>query len=485
MSCGAFRPPVALSSRATAFHARAEVAGTSRYKMTARSDCQIAFMSLCDSDSVVSSCQSFGLRTGCEFTRTKFSLPAGLEALAIRWQRERSLFRFRFPDLLTLRSLGSAPAVVSTRKSVEPLNVSPVPSVFAPGPELPFLKCRPATPVMESEIETGITPPNHPLVAEVGYKRYQKIVSYFADYPARSLMSDHNRAVLFALIGKFRPRAVAEIGTLYGGTAEVIARALWENGGGELHTADPFGEKRIPPILASWPAELRQRTHFYAMNSMQFLLELQQREIPVDMVLVDGNHDYEFALFDLQMAARLLAPGGIILMDNAEQTGPLRASLEFIRANPAWRELGSALASHDAANPFRGNRVSVPETSLIVLQAPTTLSISVGPVSSAQQSVSASRVCGFDLNLPAQKTSGVLHYQSIFRAFYGGGEVPEIKVIGHVDIDVDGSPLRIEHSFETPLEVNPGGRNTFEMELCWVSHSGAPFLALTSFPAPV
>jgi hypothetical protein len=53
------------------------------------------------------------------------------------------------------------------------------------------------------------------------------------------------------LIRTLRPQAVAEVGTLFAGTTEVMARALWENGSGVIHTADPYGADRCPEIIAS------------------------------------------------------------------------------------------------------------------------------------------------------------------------------------------------------------------------------------------
>jgi len=80
---------------------------------------------------------------------------------------------------------------------------------------------------------------------------------YFANYPRQSLMSDHSRTVLFSLVQMHRPQVVVEIGTLYAGTTEVLARALWENGDGIIYTTDPFGAERCPDIIATWPVELR------------------------------------------------------------------------------------------------------------------------------------------------------------------------------------------------------------------------------------
>ncbi len=72
-------------------------------------------------------------------------------------------------------------------------------------------------------------------------RTYSDLVAYFKGWPRHSFMTDDSRAVLYALIRILRPRMVVEIGTLFAGTAQVMARALWENGEGMLHTTDPFG----------------------------------------------------------------------------------------------------------------------------------------------------------------------------------------------------------------------------------------------------
>ena len=152
-----------------------------------------------------------------------------------------------------------------------------------------------------------------------------ELSAYFRDYPPTSLMGDRSRAMLFALVRMQRPAVAAEVGTYHGGGAEIITRALWENGGGFLHTTDPFGADRCPEILARWPGELRRLVEFHPLNSMDFFLKLHHRRVALDFVLVDGDHDYELALFDLQMAARLLRPGGIVVMNIDKGAGTASA----------------------------------------------------------------------------------------------------------------------------------------------------------------
>ncbi len=258
---------------------------------------------------------------------------------------------------------------------------------------------------------------------------YAEALAYLTDYPPRSLMSDNSRAVLFSLIRILRPTYIAEIGTLYAGTTEVLARACWENNWGIIYTADPFGGERCPPIIGRWPEDLKKYASFHPISSMDFFQYLDMRRISLDMTLVDGNHDYEYALFDLQMAARRTRPSGIIIMDNAEQSGPFQAARLFLTLNPHWRELGTAIPDHDPSNPFNTSRASLPETTFILLQAPLHLTLGEGPHSWGQASANGSRIDGLTFTLPQQVTSGSLHYQVIFRAFFTGGTPIEAKTI--------------------------------------------------------
>jgi len=319
---------------------------------------------------------------------------------------------------------------------------------------------------------------------------YADALTYFTSYPTRSLMSDHSRATLFALVRKMRPKIVAEIGTLFAGTTEVIARALWENHYGFVHTTDPFGAGHCPGIIGNWPLPLREVTKYHSLNSMDFFLAMESQRITLDLVLVDGNHDFEFASFDLQEAAKLLRPGGIIVMDNAEQTGPYQAARTFLANHPGWRELGEAVASFDVSKPFDETRASLPDTSFILLQAPNDFIVSGSPQSCGQVKVLTNAVTGISLDFVAQTTAGVLHYQAIFRAFGDSiREVVELKSVGSVRIDLTGREVKLSHDFKTPLKSDMQSRYAsvdfrFEIDLAWEADPGAPPLVLARGPLP-
>jgi predicted O-methyltransferase YrrM len=340
-------------------------------------------------------------------------------------------------------------------------------------------KCSPPAAVPASLADLVVTP------------FYTDAVSYFAEYPARSLMSHYSRSVLYCLIRMLRPQAVAEVGTLFAGTTEVMARALWENGAGMIYTADPYGADRCPDIIASWPQELRCITHFRPLSSMDFFLELDRQRVALDLVLVDGNHDFEFALFDLQMAARLLRPGGVVVMDNAEQTGPFQAARSFIANQPGWRELGSSIAHYDPRRPFDRERTSLPGTTFVVLQAPPHLSIGTGPHSWGQKAAAAPFAGGLSLELLPQVTAGTLHYQALLRGFADGNRyVAELRTEGAVRLALDGPAKTLAHRFSEPLALVVPAQHgdasfTFEVDLAWQPDAGSPPLALAAIPSPL
>ena len=320
---------------------------------------------------------------------------------------------------------------------------------------------------------------------------YQEVRRYFETYPKNSFVSDRSRALLYYLIRMMKPEAVAEIGTLFAGTTEVMARALWENGRGIVLTTDPFGGRRAPAAIGRWPKPLQHVTRFYDDDSMAFFAKLQQERIELDLVLVDGNHDLEFAFFDLSMAARLLRPGGIVIMDNADQSGPFYASQQFLAHNWGWQEVGGAMARFDPSRPFDPIRSSVPETTFLILRAPDSHLVQAAPQSWGQQWISASRVYGFAIDLAPQSRRGLLHFQGTLRAFRDENrEIDEYKRIGGVPLDLDGGGKTIEHRFEGPLvsllhEQKGDCVHTLELELSWQASPDQGALQLVDLPRPI
>jgi predicted O-methyltransferase YrrM len=321
-------------------------------------------------------------------------------------------------------------------------------------------------------------------------ERFAAIESEFRGYPPSSFVSDTQRAFLFCLVRVMEPQAVAEIGTAFCGTSEIIARALWENGTGILHTTDPFGAERAPPIIRKWLQPLQDVTRFYPLSSMDFFVMLYDTKAVLDIAFIDGNHDFEFAYFDVLMAARLLRPGGILVIDNTNQTGPYYAAAQFLNDNPDWVELGDAMTRQRSSQPFSVPRSSLPNSDCLVLKAPDAYPIGRIPRTTGQLETGP-RITGFSLNIETRKFCGLLHYRFILRAFRSGNrEIEEYKRAGKITLDSATIGHVLNHHLDPPLvslmhERHGDCLHKVEIELAWEGSETPGTLQLSAPPIPI
>jgi predicted O-methyltransferase YrrM len=269
---------------------------------------------------------------------------------------------------------------------------------------------------------------------------------YFSEYPELSLLyvGGIARAFLYLLCRLTRPRWALEIGTYRLGTTEVLARALWANGEGEVATVDPFGEGEIRNRLQTWEPTLRALCHPFVADSMLFFNRAKNSGWRYDVVFIDGDHDFEPAAFDVSCAAAVLNPGGFIVVDNADQPGPREAARRFLRDRPGWKALsadGSDLATEPPLVSYRDGAMSVPGTSLWVLRAPASLAVGEGLAFFPQETVAPAVFGGFEIE-PARGVPvprGTLRYKLYLRAIplgYWDGVVPqEYDAVGAVATD--------------------------------------------------
>jgi predicted O-methyltransferase YrrM len=242
-------------------------------------------------------------------------------------------------------------------------------------------------------------------------------VEFFSQSPsaARSLVSPNFQALIFSLVKNVQPRHVFEIGTYQAATSEAICRALHSNGAGLLHTIDPYGADTVPHIINSWPPELARYAHFYSLDSMLFFERMKRLSITPDIVFIDGNHDYEYALFDINAAANVITPGGLVLVDNISQPGPFLAAREFLRGNPSWSN-EALISEKDVDPPYDLNRTTIPNTDCAILKRPLTRAIHERPETAGQQTWRTPYVTGVNVPIKAP-ASGSLGVQCILRSF--------------------------------------------------------------------
>jgi len=285
----------------------------------------------------------------------------------------------------------------------------------------------------------------------------------------RSLVSASSQALIYALLRNMRPQHVVEIGTYRASTTEAMCRALQANGQGLVHTIEPYVADWLPHILAQWPQELRDRARVYPMNSAAFF---PQCHFHPDLVFIDGHHDFEYALFDMQATARIINAGGLVIIDNISQPGPFLAAQQFCRDNPGWTEIGNSLGNFRPGHPFDTQRATIAGTDACVLRAPHLLRLDSRPTGLPTVYLNALAEIAI---APAGEPQGALLVQCILRTF---SDPPHEQTFERSSW-INGGGLHVV-AFDPPLRPVVEGA-LFTVEL-WLSWTGAEQLILESPP---
>jgi predicted O-methyltransferase YrrM len=325
-------------------------------------------------------------------------------------------------------------------------------------------RVKPLAPVPHPAID--ITAAIDPIAAILAAPEFQETVRWFAENPAaeRSLVSPDTQALLFAMVRNLKPTNVFEIGTYRCSSSEAICRALCANGAGTLHTIDPFGRGIVPAILLKWPEPMRRHVQYHALDSMAFYMLMTSIRISAELIFIDGNHEYEFALFDLQAAARHLAPGGFVLLDNVSQPGPFFAAVDFMRSNSGWQEYGDSLSRFRISHPFDRNRTTIHNTDLLALRAPRHVVIAERPQTTGQQLFRNRRVSGMTLTIASSTASGTLTAQCVLRGF--GRTL--VEVVGETSLALEDAGRNIVVRFSEPIVLDGEFAHvTIEPWLAW------------------
>ena len=310
-------------------------------------------------------------------------------------------------------------------------------------------RVRPVEPIPYAAVDaSGPADPIPPIIAA---PEFAAATRWFAQEPGRSQLSPEAQALLFTLTRNLKPAHVFEIGTFLAGTSEAICRALAANGTGLLHTTDPFSLAAVPAILLKWPRQLRRHVKFYHLDSMAFFMRMEQMGVRSQLTFIDGRHDYQFAMFDLSMAARTLAPGGLIFLDNVSQPGPYLAVTDFLRDTPGWRECGNPGDRARDGLPFDKERARIHNSDLIALRAPSGLVVGARPVTLGERGFDRREVRGVKLTIAEKSSRGTLSIQCAVRGHSASPANPGVEIIGATSLDLDGAEGPVTAAFEPSL----------------------------------
>ena len=323
----------------------------------------------------------------------------------------------------------------------------------------------------------------------VALPSFAAVKDYFSAYPSRGLSSSVGRSLMFHIVKAMRPELVVEIGTYYAGMTEVIARALWENGAGQIVTIDPYGAERVPPVVATWPDALASHVIYGAMTSMDLYIDFDRTMRRCDLAFIDGYHAYEFAFYDLISLAKWIRPGGVIVIDDFNQPGVFWAVKHFLRLNPTWRERGGAMDAWRPNDPFGSIRESVPGSNFLILAAPAVLEIVDTPVPFEGSPFTEPGVSGFELDLAVENARGFLHGMVTLRSSSTAqdGVLPEQQMVVTKTM-LEATPGRCVVNLPAPLitQHDPAtSLRSVEIALSWQCLDGRHPLRLQVEPKPL
>ena len=144
-------------------------------------------------------------------------------------------------------------------------------------------------------------------------RRLLRKMTAHPDAPGESSWGTRN--VLHAFILSMRPKLVLEIGSHIGFGAVVIGTALKANGFGHSFHLEPQDHYFAALSSHLQKAGLAKISKPLKMFSTDPTLHSQFEE-PVDMIFLDANHSYSHAAHDLEIADSLIAPNGLIFLDD-------------------------------------------------------------------------------------------------------------------------------------------------------------------------
>jgi len=140
-------------------------------------------------------------------------------------------------------------------------------------------------------------------------------------------------------------RAVIEVGLAYGSSALAIGEALCSTGMPDVShiVIDPFQATAYDNVGwdALTAAQLADRTTFIGETSSTALAQLAADGLVVDAAFVDGSHRFHEVFVDLYFLRKLVRPGGLIILDDANWPS-VAAALRYFDLNLGWRTVPMA-----------------------------------------------------------------------------------------------------------------------------------------------
>lgn len=127
-----------------------------------------------------------------------------------------------------------------------------------------------------------------------------------------------------ALLEQEKPKSVLELGCKHGVSTCYIAGALQENGGGHVTTIDLKSAEKLSPNVEQLLGKLGLRdgatVHYEDTSYTWRMMEMLERSPrpQFDFCYLDGAHNWDTDGFAFFLVDKLLAEGGMLILDDIE-----------------------------------------------------------------------------------------------------------------------------------------------------------------------
>lgn len=175
-------------------------------------------------------------------------------------------------------------------------------------------------------------------------------------FTAPSDMRVDERMFLYSFVRGFQPDRVLEIGVFRGGSGQIMANAMEENGKGVVVGLDPGPDLRIKM------ADCHGRYTILRRPSPDGVPEARAAAGGAfDFVLIDGLHTYDQVKLDLRAVLDHVVDGAYIIFHDAFHYGVATAIKEVVESDPRLTDCGypcrTAQVGHDPLTPYNGFRL--------------------------------------------------------------------------------------------------------------------------------
>ena len=145
-------------------------------------------------------------------------------------------------------------------------------------------------------------------------------------------------AFLQSLIAEYKPIQTLEVGMAYGISTLFICDALARVGGTKHIVIDPGQEQSYRNIGRHNvdKAGFGKMIEFYEMTSDRALPQLAEKGTKLDFAFIDGWHTFDFTLVDFYYVDKMLKPGGVVVLDDADWAA-VRKLCRYIATNLSYK----------------------------------------------------------------------------------------------------------------------------------------------------